>query len=62
MFRVQYALPGRPSHTTTFRSEKPLVVGEWLTVDGAYLVVERVIPGKRGDPFDGLALCKLALG
>lgn len=26
------------------------------------LVVERVVPAKRGDPYDGIALCRLALG
>ena len=57
---MEYVLPGRPSRATTFQGETPLEPGQWLTVEGAYLVVDRVIPGKRGDPYDGLALCKLA--
>ena len=36
--------------------------GQWITVDGSHLVVERVVPAKRGDPYDGIALCRLALG
>ena len=62
VYRVQYARPGQPSQTKTVRRETPLGVGEWVAVDGTYLVVERIVPGKRGDSYDGLALCKLALG
>ena len=46
----------------TYRCEIPLEDGQWITVDGANLVVERVVPAKRGEPYDGLALCRLALG
>jgi hypothetical protein len=62
VYRVQYVRPGRSSQTTTYRSEIPLEDGQWITVDGSHLVVERVVPAKRGDPYDGLALCKLASG
>jgi hypothetical protein len=62
VYRVQYVRPGRSSQTTTYRSEIPLEDGQWITVDGVHLVVERVVPAKRGDPYDGLALCKLAPG
>lgn len=62
VYSVQYVLPGRASHTTSFRSETPLETGQWLTVDGVYLVVERIVTSKRGDPYDAVALCKLAVG
>ena len=62
VYRVQYVLPGRPSQTSAYRSETPLGAGQWISVDGAYLVVERIVAGKRGDTYDGLALCKLARG
>ena len=62
VYRVEYVLPGRSSHTTTSQSETQFEVGQWLIVDGVYLVVERIVSGKRGDPYDGLALCKPALG
>jgi hypothetical protein len=62
VYRVEYVAPGRTSVTTTFRTEMQLEAGQWVTVDGVYLVVERIVSGKRGDPYDGLALCKLAFG
>ena len=62
MYRVEYAVPNRASHTSTFESETQLEAGQWITVDGVYLVVERIVSGKRGDPYDGLALCKPAVG
>lgn len=62
VYRVEYVLPGKRSHTAQYQSETPLEPGQWLTVEGAFLVVERIIPGKRGDPYDGLALCKFAPG
>ena len=61
VYRVEYVLPGRVSRTT-FRSETQLENGQWLSVDGVALVVERIIAGKRGDPYDGVALCKIAQG
>jgi hypothetical protein len=62
VYRVQHLPPGRPLQTSTIQRETPLAVGEWVTVDGAYVVVERIVPGRRRDPYDGLALCKLAAG
>jgi len=61
VYRLQYVAAGR-STTTTLQSEMPLEAGQWVTVDGVYLVVERIVMAKRGDPFDGLALCKPAVG
>ena len=61
-YRVEYLPPGKRSQTTQPQSETPLEPGQWLTVEGAFLVVERILPGKRGDPYDGIALCKLAVG
>jgi hypothetical protein len=58
VYRVQYVSAGR-SNTTTVRSELPLEAGQWITVDGVFLVVERIVMAKRGD---GLALCKPAVG
>jgi hypothetical protein len=46
VYRVQYVRPGRSSQTTTYRCEVPLEDGEWITVDGVHLVVERVVPAK----------------
>lgn len=60
-YRVQYVVSGR-SNTTTVQSEMPLEAGQWITVDGVFLVVERSVMAKRGDPYDGLALCKMAAG
>ncbi len=62
MYRVQFVLPGEPSRTLRFESETSLEAGQWVTVDGIFLIVERVVAGKRGDPYDGLVLCKPAFG
>ena len=48
--------------TATYECEQPLQVGHWIEVAGVYLVVERIVPAKRGDRYAGIALCKLALG
>ena len=61
MYRVQYVRQGRSSQTT-YRSETPLEDGQWINADDAHLVVERIVRAKRGDPYDGLALCRLAPG
>ena len=61
MYRVQFVAAGR-SNKTTPQTDMPLEHGQWLIVDGIHLVVERIVLAKRGDPFDGLALCKPALG
>jgi len=61
LYRVEYVLPGRVSRTT-YRSETQLETGQWLSVDGVALVVERILAGRRGDPYDGVALCKIAHG
>jgi hypothetical protein len=37
-------------------------VGRWIEVGGIYLTVERLIRGKPGDRYDGIALCKIAVG
>ena len=62
VYRVEYAPPGQRSVVKTFKSETRLERGQWIAVEGAFLVVERVVPGKRGDPYDGIALCKLGMG
>jgi hypothetical protein len=46
----------------TYESDMPLEEGSWLAIDGVYLVVERLIAGKRGDPYVAVALCKLTVG
>jgi hypothetical protein len=61
-YRIEYAPPGQRSIVRTHRTMVPLERGKWVIVDGTYLVVERLIPGKRGDPYTGIALCKLATG
>jgi len=62
VYRVSWVVPGRPSQTSIYESRTPLEVGHWISVNGAFLVVERVVPGKRGDAYDGVALCRLAQG
>jgi len=61
-YRVEYVSPGQRSVTTPYSCEEPLQPGQWIEVGGVYLVVERVIPGRRGDAFAGIALCRIALG
>jgi hypothetical protein len=56
VYRAEYVPPGKPSQATQFRSETPLEPGQWLTVEGAFLVVERIVSGKRGDPYAGIAI------
>lgn len=48
--------------TVTYTCDQPLQVGQWIEAGGVYLVVERIVRGKPGDPHAGIALCKLALG
>jgi hypothetical protein len=61
-YRVEYVSSGRRAITATYTCEQPLEVGQWIEVGGAYLVVERIVRGKRGDPYAGIALCKRAQG
>jgi hypothetical protein len=61
-YRIEYVPPGRRSIVKTHQSAVPLEQGMWLAVDGLYLIVERLVHGKRGDPYAGVALCKLAAG
>jgi hypothetical protein len=62
IYRIQYVPPGQRSIVTTHRTTIPLELGMWLAVDGLYLIVERLVHSKRGDPYAGVALCKLATG
>lgn len=41
MYRLRYVAAGR-SHKTTLQTDMPLEHGQWLTVDGVHLVVERI--------------------
>jgi hypothetical protein len=61
-YRVEYAPTGQRSVTTTYVCEQPLQVGQWIEADGVYLVVERLVRGKPGDPYAGVVLCRLAVG
>jgi hypothetical protein len=61
-YRVEYTPPGQRSVTASYTCEEPLQPGQWIEVAGSYLVVERVLPGRRGDAHAGVALCKPALG
>ena len=61
-YKVQYVPVGKHSVTVTYRCNQPLDPGKWIDVDGVYLIVERIVPPKPGDPHDGIALCKPALG
>jgi hypothetical protein len=60
VYRVEYVAPGRVSNRTTFDSVMPLEAAQWITVDGVFLVVERIV--RANNPDDGLALCKVASG
>ena len=62
LYRVEYTAPGQRPVAKTYTSEDRLETGHWIAVEGTYLVVERVKPGKHGDPYDGIALCKPAMG
>ena len=60
-YKIQYVPPGKRVVTTTeYQCEQPLEPGKWLEVGGIYLTVERVVAGKPGDPYAGIALCKLS--
>jgi hypothetical protein len=61
-YRVEYRAPGRGTVTAAYESAQPLQPGQWIAVGAVYLVVERVVAGKRGDAYAGIALCKLAQG
>lgn len=61
-YRIQYAPPGQRAIVKIHRTKVPLERGKWVVIDGTYLVVERLVPGKRGDAYTGVALCKLAMG
>jgi hypothetical protein len=54
--------PGQQPVAKTYKSEDRLETGHWIAVEGTYLVVERVKPGKRDDRYDGIALCKRVMG
>ena len=45
-YRIEYAPPGQRSIVRTHRTMVPLERGKWVIVDGTYLVVERLIPGR----------------
>ena len=62
IYRVEYVQVGKRAVTTEYRCEQPLEPGQWIEIGGIYLTVERVVPGKPGDPYAGIALCKLAVG
>jgi len=61
-YRVQWSPPGKPTRNTRYVSRYPVEQGQWISVEGVFLAVERVIPPKRGDGHDGLVLCKPAVG
>ena len=61
-YKVQYVPPGQPAVTTAYESERPFEAGQWIAVGATYLVVERVVRGKPGDPYAGIALCKIVVG
>ena len=61
-YRVQYAPAGKATVTTTYKCNQPLEAGQWLDIDGIYVVVERVVRGKPGDAYAGVVLCKVAIG
>jgi hypothetical protein len=62
VYRVEYAPPGKRAIVRTYESEVPLARGQWIDVGGIFLIVERVVPAKHGDAYDGIALCKPAMG
>ena len=62
MYRVEYTLPGQLHQSQMLERDTPLEAGQWLTLGSMFLVVERVIPGRRGDPYDALLICKPAVG
>jgi hypothetical protein len=61
-YRVEYVPPGQRPVAASYVCVEPLEPGQWIEAAGVYLIVERVLRGKRGDANDGVALCKLALG
>ena len=61
-YRVEYVPPGQRSVVASYSCPEPLQPGQWIEVAGVYLIVERVLRARRGDPNDGVVLCKLALG
>ena len=62
-YRVEYSPPGQRTVRKTYQAATPLTPGCWIVVDGGvYLVVERIVRGKPGDPYAGVALCKIAAG
>jgi len=60
--QVHYAPVGQRTVTAEYTCEQPLQTGQWIEVGSVYLIVERVVAGKRGDRYHGIALCKPALG
>ena len=44
-------------HTTA-----PIERGHWISIEGVFLVVERIVPAKPRDPWNGIALCKPGMG
>jgi hypothetical protein len=62
VYRVEYAPPGQRSVVKTYQSETRLERGQWIAVEGTYLVVERVSAGKHGDAYVGIAYCRMATG
>jgi hypothetical protein len=61
-YTVDYVGPGRRSVVTALWRREPLEPGQWISVDGVHLIVERVKPAKSGDPNTGTAFCRLAAG
>jgi hypothetical protein len=62
VYRVEYSPLGQRAIVRTYKSDVPLARGQWIGVEGAFLIVERVVPAKRGDAYDGIAICKPAMG
>jgi hypothetical protein len=61
-YKIEYRAPGGSSVTALYQADRPLQVGQWISLNGVYLAVERIVKAKPGDSYAGIALCKLVAG
>ena len=62
IYKVEYRGQSAGLSSGTYRCEDRLQPDQWVDLKGVYLVVERIVPAKPGDPYDGILICKPAIG
>jgi hypothetical protein len=58
-YRLEYVIPGQRSRVIDYASAEPLKPGQRIYVEGAHLLVERVVQHKPGDAGRERVMCRL---